>query len=284
MAVNEEREEQIRGRKSLGLAVHPGMMQEASSAVRTQTNEGESERTVADAVTQGFAGGFIAGAQNRMFASAGAGKQDDANPSWRKNNREVVALNTKFMAATAESIALMDRDIENMTDPADVGHRLQLIGARAKAVDGMKNMQLSMAHDQVNEDVQAGAYTDSDVEALRQGLGHLQAANDQMRFNQRQHGGGDLAKTVGHKSPVRNANGKSLADLTAPAPGEEPLPGTAQPLVMDAIDAVQGKVPARPSKSAAGRVVMNPAHVAALQSLDHGHQESLERTGGDFSR
>ena len=34
---------------------------------------------------------------------------------------------------------------------------------------------------------------------------------------------------------VRNADGQSLADLAAPVPGEDPLPGTTQPLALDVL-------------------------------------------------
>ncbi|WP_226773081.1 hypothetical protein [Arthrobacter sp. ES1] len=38
------------------------------------------------------------------------------------------------------------------------------------------------------------------------------------------------------------------------------------------------------AKSAAPAVVMNRAHVAGLQSLDEGHEDSLEKSGSDFGR
>ncbi|MCB5280375.1 hypothetical protein [Arthrobacter sp. ES1] len=158
--------------KSLPLNMPQGMIQGIPPAIMNQTAKDESEQTVAGAAAQGFAGGFIAGAQNRMFGSAGAGEQDGANPSWQENNR----------------------------------------------------------------------------------------------------------------TPVRNAHGESLADLTATVPGEDPLPGTTQPLIMDVIDAARGNVPARPAKAGTQAVVMNPAHVAALESLENRQEDSLESSGSHFGR
>lgn len=271
--------------KSLPLNTPPGMIQGIPPQILNQPKNEESEQTVAGAAAQGFAGGFIAGAQNRMFGGPGAGGQDSANPSWRENNRDVVALNTKLMAATAESITLMDRDIKTMTDPADVALRVKLIAARAKALEGFRTMQLSMAQDQVNEDVQAGAHTEADVQALRETLGQLQSANGQMRANQQRNEAlATPGKSAGRTAPVRNVDGKSLADLTAMVPGEEPLPGTSQPLVMDVIDAARGKAPARPAKGGTRAVVMNPAHVAGLASLENQHEDSLESAGNHFGR
>ncbi|MEO3931463.1 hypothetical protein WMO79_01430 [Micrococcaceae bacterium Sec7.4] len=270
--------------KSLPLNAPPGMIQGIPPAFMNQTGDKESEQTVAGAAAQGFTGGFIAGAQNRMFGSSGGGEQDGANPSWQENNREAVALNTRIMASTAESIALMDRNIAAMNHPSDAAARAEVIAARAKALESFRAMQVSMAHDQVNVDVQAGAQTDADVEARRRILGELQGSNGQMRTNLQQRGGADLAKSGRQKAPVRNADGKSLADLTAAAPGEDPLPGTTQPLVMDVIDAARGKAPGRPAKGGTRGVVMNPAHVAGLQSLDNGHEDSLESAGSHFGR
>lgn len=272
--------------KSLPLNMPPGMIQGIPPAIMNQSKE--EEPTVAGAAAQGFVGGFIGGAQNRMFGAAG-GEQGAPNPSWRENNREAVALNTKMMATAAEGIALLDRDIAAMTDPADAAHRVQLIASRATALQAFRSMQDSMAHDQVNEDVEAGAYTDADVTTLRGHLSRMQAGNEQMRLNQQQHGGaGPRAKSSSRTAPVRNADGKSLADLTAPAPGEDPLPGTSQPLLLDALDAVQGTPPRRAAtglaKSAARTVVMNPAHVSALASLESGHEDSLENSGSHFGR
>ena len=281
------REEGVKapGTKSLPLNMPPGMIQGIPQAIMNQTGDEESERTVAGAAAQGFAGGFIAGAQNRMFGASDGGQQAAANPSWRENNREAVALNTKIMAASAENIALMDRDIAAMKDPSEAANRVQLIAARAKALEGFRAMQVSMAHDQVNVDVQAGAHTDADVQALRQTLSQLHWANDQMRATQQQRGGAEpLAKSRSRTAAVRNAAGKSLADLKAPAPGEDPLPGTSQPLVLDALDAVQGIPPQRAAKGIARTVVMNPAHVAALASLDNGDETGLESSGNHFGR
>lgn len=274
--------------KSLPLNMPPGMIQGVPSAIMNATGDKEQEQTVAGAAAQGFAGGFIAGAQTRMFGSSGGGEQEGANPSWRANNREAVALNTKIMAASAEAIALMDQDIATMTDPADAAFRVQLVAARAQALEGFRAMQLSMAHDQVNVDVQAGAHTDVDVQALRQTLGQLQGANDQMRFNQQRNA--ELAtpdKSVSGKAPVRNADGMTLADLTATAPGEDPLPGMSQPLALDVLDAVQGLPPRRAVagavKSASRSAVMSPDHVAALKELDRGGDD-LEMAGSSYSR
>jgi hypothetical protein len=79
-----------------------------------------------------------------------------------------------------------------------------------------------------------------------------------------------------HDARVRNADGLTLRDLTAPAAGEDPLPGTTQPLVMDAIDALQGKPPMR--------VAMNPAHVAGLKELEGQQEDGLESEGGHYGR
>lgn len=83
------------------------------------------------------------------------------------------------------------------------------------------------------------------------------------------------------KAPVRNAEGQSLADLTAWAPGEDPLPGTSQPLVVDALDAVQG---ASKPKGVGRAVVMHPDHLAGLKALEERHDEGLENDGGRFGR
>lgn len=270
--------------KSLPLNTPQGMIQGIPPAIMNQTRDGEEEESVAGSAARGFAGGFIGGAQNRMFGASDGGQQDAANPSWQENNREVVALNTKIMAASAESIALMDRDIAAMTDPSTASDRVQLIAARAKALESFRAMQDSMAHDEVNVDVQAGAHTDADVTALQENLSQLRVGNDQMRANQHQRGGLESRdKSVSRTAPVRNADGKSLADLTAPAPGEEPLPGTSQPLVLDVLDAARGITP-RAAKGTARTVVMNPAHVAALASLDNGNEAGLESSGSHFGR
>lgn len=271
--------------KSLPLNMPPDMIQGIPPAATNQSRNGESEQTVAGAAAQGFAGGFIAGSQNRMFGASDGGQKDGENPSWQENNREAVALNTRIMAASAQTIALLDRDIAARTDPSEAADRVQLIAARAKALESFRAMQESMAHDQVNVDVQAGAHTDADVNALRENLSQLRAGNDQMRANQLQRGGlGSRDKVAGRTATVRNADGKSLADLTAPAPGEDSLPGTSQPLVVDALDAVQGIPPRRAAKGAARTVVMNPAHVAGLASLENGHEDGLESAGSQYGR
>lgn len=137
---------------------------------------------------RGFAGRFLGAVQSGLAAAAGRGNRAPANPSWQANNQSVVELNTKLMAASAQTIALLDRDIDTTTEPDDMGYLLRLIATRAQAADGLKAMQESMAHDQVNVDVEAGAHTDADVQALRQQLSQLHAANDQMRERQQQHG------------------------------------------------------------------------------------------------
>jgi hypothetical protein len=89
------------------------------------------------------------------------------------------------------------------------------------------------------------------------------------------------------KAPVRNAEGQSLADLTTRAPGEDPVPGTSQPLVVDALDAVQGIRPARPAQPARGAaraVVMHPEHIAGLKALEGREADGLESEGGQLGR
>jgi hypothetical protein len=86
------------------------------------------------------------------------------------------------------------------------------------------------------------------------------------------------------KAPVRNADGQSLADLTAPAPGEDPLPGTSQPLAVDVLDAVQGIPPRRLAKGVARAVVMNPDHVAGLKELEGQQDDGLESEGTHYGR
>ena len=277
--------------KSLPLNMPPGMIQGVPSAIMNPARDKEQEQTVAGAAAQGFAGGFIAGAQNRMFGASGGGEQEGTNPSWQANNQEAVAFNAKIMAATAETIALMDRDIETMTDPADIGARFQLIAARAQVVESLKTMQESMAHDQVNVDVRSGAHTDADVQTLRQQLSQLHEANGQMRASQLQRGDAArqpaAAPSAGRTAPVRNADGMTLADLTAMAPGEDPLPGMSQPLIMDVLNEVQGTPPVRTAavgaKRSARSAVMNADHVAALKELDRGGDD-LEMAGSIYGR
>jgi hypothetical protein len=280
--------------KSLPLNMPPGMIQGIPAAVRNQTRDEESEQTVAGAAAQGFAGGFMAGAQNRMFGASDGGQQGDANPSWRENNREVVALNTKIMAASAGIIAMLDRDIASTTAPSDAAYRAELIATRTEALEHFRAMQISMAEDEVNVDVQAGAYTDADMNAQRQLLQTLSEGNELMRADPQDGQGLDRGLPTGEQAgpgrtaPVRNADGKSLADLTAPAPGEDPLPGTSQPLAVDVLDAVQGVPPRSAAKGIAKgvsrAVVMNPAHVAGLASLEDGHADGLESSGSYFGR
>jgi hypothetical protein len=289
------REETAKGprAKSLPLNMPPGMIQGIPPAVMNQTRDEESEQTVAGAAAQGFAGGFMAGAQNRMFGASDGGQQGSANPSWRENNREVVALNTKIMAASAGIIAMLDRDIASTTAPSDAAYRAELIATRTEALEHFRAMQVSMAQDEVNVDVQAGAYTDADVNAQRQLLQTLSEGNELMRADPQD--GLGLARGLptgeqvgpGRTAPVRNADGKSLADLAdlaAPAPGEDPLPGSSQPFAVDVLDAVQGVAPRRAAKGMARAVVMNPAHVAGLASLKDGHEDGLESGGTHYGR
>lgn len=81
----------------------------------------------------------------------------------------------------------------------------------------------------------------------------------------------------GPGSRVRNAEGLTLQDLAAPAPGEDPLPGTTQPFALDAIDEVQGHRPPR-------AVVMDPGHTAALRALETGRDSGRENEEDRFDR
>lgn len=77
-------------------------------------------------------------------------------------------------------------------------------------------------------------------------------------------------------APVRNAEGKSLQDLTAPTPGEDALPGTTQPFALDILDAIQGKH--------APRVAMNPEHVASLEAMDALREDGIDRGVDRYGR
>jgi hypothetical protein len=66
--------------------------------------------------------------------------------------------------------------------------------------------------------------------------------------------------------------------VTAP---DDSLPGMAQPVIVEAVDAVQGKSPAA---SGSKKVVMNPVHVATLAALDNKQDNGPERAGDSYGR
>lgn len=81
------------------------------------------------------------------------------------------------------------------------------------------------------------------------------------------------------------ALGQGATDRPAPAPIQEAsVPGVSQPLIVEALDTVQGKDPvsgADPAQSRA-RVVMDPKHLAVLAELDNQPEDAFDRSGGRY--
>lgn len=120
--------------------------------------------------------------------------------------------------------------------------------------------------------------------AAAQGFAGGMLAGAQLNLGERMATPGQGTGDSVGKSPVRNAEGQSLKDLSAPALDEDPLPGTSQPLLVDALDEAQGMSPRHAAKSASRAVTMHPDHVAALKSLEGRHEDGLESGGSHFGR
>jgi hypothetical protein len=264
------REEAVKGprAKSLPLNTPPGMIQGIPPAIVNQTKGEESEQSVASAAAQGFAGGFIAGAQNRMFGAPGGGEQDDV-PEFI--DHRTVPTNEKGEPLSPDEYITLSRQrhaIEKASiERGEMGLRSMAPGQDRMRVEAALNSRRQLMQDSVTR-------TDAFEHSMRS-QGALTPTNSQ-------------AVETKTPAPVRNADGKSLADLTTPAPGEDPLPGTTQPLIVDALQEVQGIPPRSAAKGIAKgvsrAVVMNPAHVAGLASLEDGRGDSLESAGAGYSR
>jgi hypothetical protein len=263
-------EEAVKGSrtKSLPLNTPPGMIQGIPPAIMNQTREEDSEQTVAGAAAQGFAGGFLGGLQNSMFGSSSGGQQDDL-PEFI--DHRTLPTNQKGEPLTPDEYITLSRQrhaIEKASiERGEMGLKSMTPGPDRTRVEVTLNSRRQILQDSATR-------TDA-LELSMRSQGFLAPTNSP-------------AVETKTPAPVRNADGKSLVDLTAPAPGEDPLPGTTQPLIVDALQEVQG-IPPRSAakgitKGVSRAVVMNPAHVAGLASLEDGRGDSLEREGGGYSR
>lgn len=215
-------------------------------------NEERDDQTVSGATTKGFAGGFLGTMQERLRTATS--REHGANPAWQVNNEEVVALNTGIMAAQAERISLLGQKLQATHGSLAGGAFYRLKNDRKQAVEELKSMQESMAHDQVNVDRRHGAHTEADVQERRLTLSQLQSENDRMRASLPQRG---HDQTTTERTSVREQSRTTAASAHgASAPSRTALP-------------------------AAGRVlssaVMSPDHIAAVEALAGPAEDGMER-------
>ena len=222
-------------------------------------NEEREDQTVAGATTKGFAGGFLGTMQDRLRTATGRGQTP--NTTWRANNEEVVSLNTGIMAAQAERVALLGQQLQATHGTLAGGSFHRLKSDRTSALEKLKSMQESMAHDQVNVDRRDGAHTEADVQERRLTLSRMQTENDHMRA----------------RLPQR---GPATTTSTKPADGRPAKTTAAAPVMA-------GSAPARTSAPEVGRAVssavMNPAHIAAIEALTGPADEGMERDSRGMS-
>lgn len=184
------------------------------------TNEEREDQTVSGATKGGFAGGFLGALQNRFLAATGRGNLAPVKSSWQENNEAVVTVNARIMEATAERITLLGYEVQTWKGSLVGSHTLRLLDERAQAVEDLRAMQESMAHDQVNVDVQDEAHTDADVQERRQRLSQLQGANDQLRAKQHERGPVRESKFV--KGYMALTQSRMFGDFEPGQHGENP--------------------------------------------------------------
>lgn len=198
-------------KKSLDIGMPPGMISgvppEIMNAAGPDQGRGVEEPGVAEAATQGFAGGFVAGAQQ--------GPQNGRTPIIIDPASERQRLGIKKSA--------LERD------------QLRLHTTTPGAARELKQAQLTEDLAQVEESMEAF--------------------------------------------------GRGETDQPAPSPAQQSAaPGVAQPLIVEALDTVQGEGSAQPAGSAQsrGKVVMDPKHLAVLAELDNQPDNAFDRSGGRY--